>query len=261
VGVRPDISEFSYGYALTDELIHWHGTNITAAPLFPSLYQEGQAGGGYDVQIDDNGVPLFLQFKLADCMVRRNAKEVQDGNLICPFFRMHLRPRRHSNQHSMLLQLEAAGNDVWYSAPAFFQVNELNDAYIGHSIKQRSLWIRPSVIGPLPDDGDHHVAFQIPGHSYVYSDPRQLDGPVDFESFEREIIRLFSRDGRRVGNDRQMEELADDLYKIGQQRKEISAERKALARDEMARRKPLERIAFYASVYFGVLLFVVRKVA
>jgi len=48
--MKPQISEFSYGYALTDELIHWHGTNLTAAPIFPSLYQEGQVGGvGGDV--------------------------------------------------------------------------------------------------------------------------------------------------------------------------------------------------------------------
>ena len=49
--MKPNISEFIYGYALTSELISWHGTSITAAPVFPSLYQEGQAGGGYDVML------------------------------------------------------------------------------------------------------------------------------------------------------------------------------------------------------------------
>ncbi len=68
--MKPEMSEFSYGYALTDELIHWHGTSLTAAPIFPSLYQEGKSGGGYDVMLQRSGIPLFLQFKLADQMVR-----------------------------------------------------------------------------------------------------------------------------------------------------------------------------------------------
>jgi len=32
--MNPDISDFSYGYALTDELINWHGTTLTAARSF-----------------------------------------------------------------------------------------------------------------------------------------------------------------------------------------------------------------------------------
>jgi hypothetical protein len=86
--MKPDISEFSYGYALTDELIHWHGTGITAVPIFPSLYDERQPGGGYDVKLDRGGIPLFLQFKLSDCMVRGTAQEVRSGSFSCPFYRI-----------------------------------------------------------------------------------------------------------------------------------------------------------------------------
>ena len=113
--MKPQISEFSYGYALTDELIHWHGTNLTAAPIFPSLYQEGQPRGGYDLMLQRLGLPLFLQFKLADCMVLRNAQEVKDHIFHVPYYRMHLRPTKHSSQHEMLLSLENQGNEVYYS--------------------------------------------------------------------------------------------------------------------------------------------------
>ena len=40
--MKPNISEFSYGYALTDELVHSPGSHLVGAPVFPSLYQEGQ---------------------------------------------------------------------------------------------------------------------------------------------------------------------------------------------------------------------------
>lgn len=77
--MQPNISEFSYGYAITDELIHWYGTTITASPVFPSLYQEGQQGGGWDLKLQRPGIPLFLQFKLSHCMIRTNAREHQKG--------------------------------------------------------------------------------------------------------------------------------------------------------------------------------------
>jgi hypothetical protein len=112
--MNPQISEFSYGYAVTDELIHVHGTPITAAPVFPSLIQEGQPGGGYDLRLDRVGVPLFLQFKLAHCMVRDTATEAAQGCLQVPFYRMYLYASRHSDQHQMLLDLETAGNEVYY---------------------------------------------------------------------------------------------------------------------------------------------------
>ena len=45
--MRPMLSEFSYGYALTEELVSGGTANLTAAPIFPSLYAEGQIGGGW----------------------------------------------------------------------------------------------------------------------------------------------------------------------------------------------------------------------
>lgn len=61
----PDFSEFSYGYCVTDDLINGRGMAVKAAPVFPSLIQEGKKDGGYDVRLERPGLPLFLQFKLA----------------------------------------------------------------------------------------------------------------------------------------------------------------------------------------------------
>ena len=57
--MKPNISEFSYGYALTSELVRLFGIKGVGAPVFPSLKEEGSVG--YDVQVP--GLPLFLQFK------------------------------------------------------------------------------------------------------------------------------------------------------------------------------------------------------
>jgi len=257
--MNPDISEFSYGYALTDELIHWHGTPLTAAPVFPSLYQEGQAGGGYDVMLKRPGLPLFLQFKLAHCMVRANAQEAKAGIFATPFYRMHIRPARHSEQHEMLLDLENAGNDVYYSAPAFHKPEELNDAYLLHKVRLRSLWLRPSVIGPLPDDGYHHVAFHIPGTHHFCSKPRPLDAMGDFEEFTRWTAGSYRQRSEIALSKDALHELAGTIAEIATKRRDISFDSKRLSRSELEKRHPLDQIAFYAHVFLDCHLFIVGE--
>ena len=56
-------SESTYAFAFTHELLRWVGTSLQAAPVFPSTWEEGQSGVGYDVMLDRPGIPLFIQFK------------------------------------------------------------------------------------------------------------------------------------------------------------------------------------------------------
>ena len=56
-------------------------------------------------------------------------------------YRMHLRSTISSRQHALLLDLEAAGQEV-YSEPMLHQPEELNDAYLHRSVRPRYFWIR-----------------------------------------------------------------------------------------------------------------------
>jgi hypothetical protein len=67
-------TEFSYGYAFTENLIRSHPTGAMGAPVFPNLVQEAKLG--YDVQIQLPAVPLFFQFKLPDRMEKGTAFQV-----------------------------------------------------------------------------------------------------------------------------------------------------------------------------------------
>lgn len=221
--MKPNISEFSYGYAVTDELIHWPGFPITASPVFPSLYQEGQPGGGYDLHLPLVGMPLFLQFKLSDYMVRGTAREAQAGQLSVPYYRMHLRPRRHSAQHEMLLDLEnIGGQTVYYVAPSFHQSSELNDAYLKHEAGVRSIWLKPSDIGQLPDDDDHYVAFHDPRRVPVFcSEPRQINASVDFDGFSRHITAQLTQQGEIALREDNIRDLADALKTLLEEKGEL----------------------------------------
>lgn len=208
----PDISEFSYGYALTEELIHNSGLPIRAAPLFPSLIQEGRAGGGYDVQIPFIGFPLFLQFKLSDCMVRGTAWEAQQGLLNPPFYRMHLRPMKHSQQHQLLLSLESSGELVYYAAPHFHKPAELNDAYLNKRVIDQSVFFKPSDIGALPDDDSHHVAFCTGQPAYLFSKPRRLqEETITRNRFDQDLLEGIEKRKRFNGSRDETARLANQM--------------------------------------------------
>lgn len=256
--MRPSISEFSYGFALTSELVQMPGA-VTAAPVFPSLRAEGQPGGGWDVKLDRPGVPLFLQFKLCDQMTRRTCREVRQAGFNVPCYRMHLRPARSSRQHEMLRKLEDKGQEVYYCAPMFHQPEELNDAFLQRSVRARSIWIRPSDIGPLPDDGDHHVSFE-PGSPWVlFSKLRLIEAKREFEDVAAQLMnRLHERERTDLSKER-LEELAEVIASIADKRRDISQSKRDISEKAARPAAPLQRIAYYASVFLESQLFVVQE--
>jgi hypothetical protein len=183
--MRPGFSEFSYGFALTSELIHWHNTPLKSAPIFPNLIEEGKVG--YDAMLDRPGVPLFMQFKLSHHMRYRSASEAARGVLAVPYYRMHLMPAKLSDQHQLLLDLELKGYDVFYTAPLFHTITEFNSKFLSGHLKRDSLWLPPSKIGPLPDDEEHVVVFRSQGEHYFCSEPRSLKGDSSVNNMERQI--------------------------------------------------------------------------
>lgn len=77
-----------------------------------------------------------------------------------PYYRVHLRPARHSDQHQLLLDLENSGESVFYIAPEFHLPAELNQHYLSQSVVGNSAAFSPKDIGPLPDPYDHYLAFE-----------------------------------------------------------------------------------------------------
>ncbi|PSH04383.1 MAG: hypothetical protein CXZ00_06015 [Acidobacteria bacterium] len=254
-----EFSEFSYGYCLTEDLIVGQGTPITAAPVFPSLVEEGQAGVGYDVRLNRPGTPLFLQFKLVHQMVRGNANEARMGHFSIPFYRMHLRPRSISDQHESLLSLELAGNDVFYVAPGFHTIAELNTVYAGRRVWNRSLRIKPSRIGPLPDDRDHHVTFKVPnGQWRFYSeDPSRSGFASTTDEISRELSERIAERGKRNLR-QQIEELDFTLVRIVNERNIHRSQPNRIDLHELGDQiDPVRRVAYLARQFFDCQLFFV----
>lgn len=255
--MKPLISEFSYGYAITDELVHAQGSGVQGAPVFPSLYEEGQPGGGYDVRINRVASPLFLQFKLAHKMERRSAVEHRSGVLGVPCYRFHLMALRDSPQHDLLLDLEARGHSVYYVAPMFHKPDELDGAYTGRTVRRDSFWVKPSQIGTLPDQDAHHVSFTRGGSWALFSSPERRETRCDYESLENEVrLRVGERRGRKLGAP-EVEGLVNDVVEVAESRMlatEMRA-RPSQVKDMLRMALPLDRVAYLASTFLGCRVF------
>ena len=258
VYMRPCISEFSYGFAITSEFVQAQG-GVRGVPIFPSLREEGQRGGGWDVRLDRPGTPLFLQFKLCDRMARRTCREAEQAGFNVPCYRMHLRSARSSRQHEMLLELEEEGHAVYYSAPMFHQPEELNEAFLQRLVRARSVWIRPTEIGQLPDDGDHHVSFEQGGPWMLFSEPRRIEPKREFSDVDAQLLNQLHERGRTDLSEERLEALADAITNLIDKRQDISQRRRDVSMDAARPASPLQRIAYDASVYLESQLFVVQE--
>jgi hypothetical protein len=177
-------SEFSYGYAMTDNILHSGLPHSPHSPVFPSLFAEGTSGGGYDVKIPLRPVPIFLQFKIPQ-VVRRRSDQMPPGFAV-PYLRMHLRTKR-PNQHQLLLDLEARGKLVYYVVPDFWTTRTLDRHFIEQRVPARSWYISPSRIGPLDSD-PHYVAYRLGNDTaWRHSKPHLLNGQFGAENFAKDL--------------------------------------------------------------------------
>jgi hypothetical protein len=186
-------TEFSYGYAFTENLIRSMSTAPLGAPIFPNLVQEGQMG--FDVRIDRPGLPLFFQYKLPELMLRNSAFEISKYNLpgiTVPFFRMRLMRRDLSEQHRLLMELEKRYPlAVLYASPVLDSGRSFNNAYNTASVHQRSIFFSPSDIGALPDDAEHSVAYRDGlAFAYLCTEPKRIKTKT-YEHISDDVLSLF----------------------------------------------------------------------
>lgn len=262
--MRAEFSEFSYGFAVTREYTLEPGGGDTV-PVFPSLVEEGRPGGGYDVMLErvlaHPGVPLYLQFKRPEALIRSTAKELnpdRDGgplDLVLPYFRIPLMPARHSPQHALLLQHEADGNEVRYVAPRFYKMDDFRDAYATGNVRNRSFLIRPSDIGPLPDGNDHHIVYDQANH-YRCSETLKINADT-YESFSSSMRQRVTTEKRPFGGDRldEISEKFDAL--ISKFKLKRIVEDRPVGRARSERVQKLVDIADMAMAYFDTQFFVV----
>lgn len=254
--MKPLISEFSYGYAVTEALVQ-ETTFLTEAPYFPSLYQEGQAGGGYDLRLNRSGIPLFIQFKVSDCMKRAKPVERNEG-LIPPFFRMYIHNLRKSNQHNLLCDLHDSGQEVYYVAPAFHTVEELNEKYLSRTVLENTIFIRPGIVGRLDqfDFDDHYIAFHNPSDTVRrFSKPVKLGKSFQYRNF-------VSRIDERIRGRNTSLSIGEELNSVFERMMSILREEGLIQTEILSRHlenmNSFAKVVYLSRTFFGCEILIIR---
>ena len=165
----------------------------------------------------------------------------------------------------MLLRLEEEGEEVYYSAPLFHRVDELNDAFLSQQVRNRSKWIRPfdiGVLAELADDSAHHLSFDIHGGSMtVFSEPRAVEVKREFS----DVVRGFREQLRTRGDfalqDKHLEKLIDVVrVSLGSVERPIYSRGtvESFAEERLDKATALSRAAYYSAVFLSSQLFVVQ---
>jgi len=180
----PAFSEFSFGYAFTENLIRWL-PDVTGVPIFPSLSEEGKLGVGYDVKIPRQSAPVFLQYKIPQIVTRRS--NLLPPGFTPPYFRMHFHSGDKSSQHRSLVGHSRAGRTVFYVCPKFTRLIDLDQFYRGGVLPLECFYVDPKQVGDL-DDNHHFVAFDQSGKAaWLFSEPKNIEPPLQGEGLARRL--------------------------------------------------------------------------
>ena len=265
--MRPQFSEFTYGFALTHTLIRASHLNLWKAPIFPSLRDEGKRNGGYDVKLRLPLCALFLQFKVSHSFSHGNAREARSGLIPLPYYRIHLRTRRGPSrdgrkfsQHDLLLDLGKVQNCVYYVAPAFNSSKEFDDYYLKQELHRRSFWLRPAHIGRLPGNKDHSVAFdRALQRAFFCSSPAELSGPFDFDRTVAQCARVcFQRESAEPGRVT-LQRLLDTLVEFAWDAEGAGPSSIKEMIGMISGRHLVEQVAFLARVLGDVQLYIAQR--
>jgi hypothetical protein len=261
--MEPTFSEFSYGYAVTEELMNGALGRMIGRPMFPTQREEGRAGGGYDVKmLPKVGVPLFLQFKRSDYLKRAYSKYWYLFNDY--YYRIAVMRSKFSIQQELLIHLEMLGNDVYYIAPEFYTDDELTDYYTNKTVFSHSALFSPVDIGHLPDDSQHYIVFNHDPAGYFCSEkPRQLNKVIKGYEFTELYSKTVETRSKKIDSEffdelieRTLGFLERSKIKTDYIRQISDISRKSDSLGEKAR-----FASFLTRAYFDVELFIVGKPA
>jgi len=241
--MKRKVSEFSYGFVLTHELVNAYGYLATDSPQGSRRKRKKDAGDNADTT--PCGHPLFLQFKASEYMKRRNAGESKLVGL--PYFRFALHRKTQSNQHQLLIELEKKGCAVFYATPKLHEAINLNSAFFDHQVVASSLFVNPGEVGELPDNQSHRIVFSGKSDDvYLCSKPRRLDGVIHGAAFAEAVRRIVSEREPQSLDDEFFHRLAGDMVSL------ISPNRRIF--DELSRGKVEMGAATFAN-YLAKTLF------
>jgi len=185
--MRSKFSETQFSFGIMREIVDGLVFGYVGVPIFPSLIQEGEHG--WDVRFDSSMTAYFLQFKVAEKLTSKNAKEMSafSGN---PYFRFKTYPDYQSKQHELLFSLSKNDrNNVFYCAPAFISIKEFEANFLNKKIAQESFFVNLKDFSDVNNTEQHSICFQLNPISkfMIFSNPKEIKGFVGWNNLRQSV--------------------------------------------------------------------------
>lgn len=198
--MRPDFSEFSYGYSLLREIedrtIAAYGRAGSGRPILPSLREEKELG--FDAAVASVGMALFLQFKVGEYVSRRHPNSATWPEYLQAHYRFAIDTGHH--QFDALCRLAALLRQfpaqVAYIAPRFHDASTLTSYHVAGVVLQHSYSCDPLQVDA---DGDvHYRSVRPDGADHrLFSEPRLTSDGINLPGV---IDRSFAPSELTVGS-------------------------------------------------------------
>lgn len=189
--MRPEFSEREFEFCFNAEFIRKNRDAIIGTPFIPSQRLETFLGFDVKFRLQQGNIEhsLFLQHKVSHFVSIRYGKyarlfDFHDGS----YFYFNLVRLEKSPQHNLLYSLQQSGEEVYYSAPLFYDRNAFTQHFVDNAVIDNSIFIDPSGIGQITDLDLHRISYSQNGTKAAFcSDPEELGSPLDFKNLSKTI--------------------------------------------------------------------------
>lgn len=182
-------TEREFEFCFNFEFVRGYPSALIGTPIIPSQRMEGILG--YDVEFRlNNGQysrSLFLQHKVSYYAEHRSGRNVNIWNCYSgPYYRFSIERLDRSRQHNLLFELANKGEDVFYCAPLFTSIDNLQRYFVQSQVIENSRFFNPFEMGKIHDFEQHHVTCDQTGtYGFFHSDHKKLENIVNWENLRK----------------------------------------------------------------------------
>lgn len=184
--MRAEFSEREFEFCFNAEFIQKNSGAVIGTPFIPSQRLEALLGFDVEFRLKRGNIQysLFLQHKVSNFIFNRGGRnryiyDFHGG----PYYYFYLKRLERSPQHNLLHNLRQSGEEVYYSAPLFFERNVFTQHFVNNIVIDNSVFIDPSDVGLIADLDLHRISYDQNGtQAAFHSETRKIKPPYNFEA-------------------------------------------------------------------------------
>lgn len=192
--MQPEFSERQFEFSFNTEFIKKNSGALIGSPFIPSQRSEALLGFDVEFKLRHGNIQhsLFLQHKVSNFTRNRSGRNWDIYALYRgPYYYFYLEKLDRSRQHNLLYHLRRSGEEVYYSAPLFFQRNVFAQHSANEMVIDNSVFFDPTEVGLIVDLDLHKISYNQNGtQATFHSETKEIKNPYYFKMLSEKLERM-----------------------------------------------------------------------